>query len=259
MVGPTLAFSKKIHQEKYRDPGESFDGMCVRIARKLADNDAHFRALLEILRDQRFLPAGRVQAAIGSPKIVTAFNCYLSSTIEDSSTSIMKALGEAWETMRKGGGIGYDFSTIRPRGDLIQSLNSKASGPVSFMGVFDALCKCVQSAGHRRGAQMGVLRVDHPDIMEFIRAKQEHGNLTAFNVSVACTDEFMQAVKNGTTYWTKFQGEKYTELDARNVWDIIMDATWDYAEPGVLFIDRINQMNPLHYCETIAATNPLAN
>ena len=255
-IGPTLPISQAIHAEKYRDIGETFDGMCVRICRKLADNDKHFNQTLEILREQRFLPAGRVQAAVGSPKQVTAFNCFVASTIDDSSDSIFAVVKEAWDTMRKGGGIGFDFSTLRPRGDLIESLNSRASGPVSFMDIFDATCRCVQSAGHRRGAMLGALRVDHPDIMEFIRAKQTPGRLTAFNVSVGATDEFMEAVKSGKTYWTTFKGKKYQELDARTVWDIIMDNTWDWAEPGVLFVDRINNMNNLWYAETIVTTNP---
>jgi len=170
----------------------------------------------------------------------------------------MAVAGVAAETMRLGGGIGYDFSTIRPRGDLISKTGSPASGPVSFMRIFDAVCSTVASAGHRRGAQMGVLRVDHPDIEEFIRAKQNSTNLTNFNVSVAVTDDFMEAVEANAGFDLVFEGQKYRTINARNLWNEIMRSTWDWAEPGVLFIDRINEMNNLYYCESIAATNPCA-
>ena len=170
----------------------------------------------------------------------------------------MAVAGVAAETMRLGGGIGYDFSTIRPRGDLISKTGSPASGPVSFMRIFDAVCSTVASAGHRRGAQMGVLRVDHPDIEEFIRAKQNSTNLTNFNVSVAVTDDFMEAVEANAGFDLVFEGQKYRTINARNLWNEIMRSTWDWAEPGVLFIDRINEYNNLYYCESIAATNPCA-
>jgi len=158
--------------------------------------------------------------------------------------------------MQLGGGIGYDFSTLRPSGALIKGLDSRSSGPLSFMGIFDAVCKTISSAGHRRGAQMGVLRVDHPDIAEFIRIKNNSDTLTQFNLSVGVTDAFMQAVKNDTTFDLTFEGRVYDTINARALWDDILRSTWDWAEPGILFIDRINQKNNLHYCETIAATNP---
>jgi ribonucleoside-diphosphate reductase alpha chain len=199
---------------------------------------------------------GRTQAAIGSPRNVTAFNCFVSGTIEDSMGDIMAKAAESAETMRLGGGIGYDFSTLRPRGDLIVSLDSKSSGPVSFMEIFDAVCATISSAGHRRGAQMGVLRVDHPDIEEFVRAKQNTDHLTRFNISVGITDEFMEAVKNDDMFDLRFDGRIYKQVRATALWDEIMRATWEWAEPGVLFIDRINEMNNLSYCETITATNP---
>lgn len=170
----------------------------------------------------------------------------------------MATAGVAAETMRLGGGIGYDFSTIRPKGDLISKTGSPASGPVSFMRIFDAVCSTVASAGHRRGAQMGVLRVDHPDIEEFVRAKQNRTQLTNFNVSVAVTDAFMKAVEANEGFDLVFEGQKYRTINARNLWNEIMRSTWDWAEPGVLFIDRINEMNNLSYTETIAATNPCA-
>ena len=205
---------------------------------------------------QAFLPAGRVQAAIGSPRKTTAFNCFVSDTINDSLTSIMKRAGQSAQTMRLGGGIGYDFSNIRPRGDIIVSLDSKASGPVSFMQIYDSVCKTVKSSGHRRGAQMGVLRVDHPDIEEFIEAKTNENNLTQFNVSVGVTDKFMRAVLADREFDLVFEGRVYNRVSAVYLFNKIMRATWDWAEPGILFLDRINEMNNLWYCETIEATNP---
>jgi ribonucleoside-diphosphate reductase alpha chain len=168
----------------------------------------------------------------------------------------MSKLSEAGRTMRLGGGIGYDFSTLRPRGALIKTLGSSSSGPVSFMDIYDALCGTISSSGHRRGAQMGVLRVDHPDIVEFIHAKRNSTKLTRFNISVAITDDFMRAVKDNTEFNLKWRGRIYSTINARNLWDDIMRSTWDWAEPGVLFIDKINKENNLWYCETIATTNP---
>lgn len=254
--GPTLPISEEIHALKYRSKGETFKEAMVRVADALKDDENHYQKLKGILLDQRFLPAGRVQAAMGAPRSVTAYNCFVSSTIEDSMEGIMKAAGEAARTMQLGGGIGYDFSTLRPRGDHIRSLDSRSSGPISFMGIFDALCKTIASAGHRRGAQMGVLRVDHPDIEEFIQAKNNSHNLTQFNISVGITDEFMAAVKADAMFDLKFEGRVYKTIRAKALWDKILRSTWDWAEPGVLFIDTINKKNNLYYCETIAATNP---
>ena len=169
---------------------------------------------------------------------------------------IMAALAEAAETMRMGGGIGYDFSTLRPRGDHIKSLDSKSSGSLSFMGIFDALCKTISSSGHRRGAQMGVLRVDHPDIEEFVHSKQNTDKLSQFNISVGVTDQFMQCVTDDLPFDLKFEGRVYKTISAVELWEQIMRSTWNWADPGVLFIDRINDMNNLYYCETITATNP---
>jgi ribonucleoside-diphosphate reductase alpha chain len=185
-------------------------------------------------------------------------NCFVSQPIEDSMAGIMDSATKAAYTMRMGGGIGYDFSTLRPRGDRIVTLGSRSSGPISFMGIFDAVCSTVSSAGHRRGAQMGVLRVDHPDIREFIRAKQNTNNLTNFNISIGITDNFMRAVESDSSYDLIFNGRTYDRLSASALWDEIMRSTWDWAEPGVLFIDRINELNNLWYCENIAATNPCA-
>jgi len=242
---------------KYRQVDESFDEKVKRIAKSLSDGIDHQYNLEVILGEMKFLPAGRVQAAIGSRRITTAYNCFVSGTITDSMTDIMGKAAEAAETMRRGGGIGYDFSTIRPRGDEIKSLQSKSSGPVSFMGIFDAVCQTIASSGHRRGAQMGVLRVDHPDIREFVMAKRNSDKLTGFNVSVGITDKFMQALdtEDGAFDLT-FEGKVYETIDAKELWDQIMKSTWDWAEPGVLFIDKIQDMNNLFYCEDIAATNP---
>ena len=255
-VGPTLPISKEIHASKYRSEGEPFLDSVYRFSSTLSDDDKHRHALTDIVGDMRFLPAGRVQAAIGSSRKITPWNCFVSGTIADDFNDIMDKAKEAGHTMRLGGGIGYDFSTLRPRGNLIKSLGSQSSGPVSFMQIYDTICGTIASAGHRRGAQMGVLRVDHPDIEEFIFAKRNDNKLTRFNISVGITDAFMKAVKNGTDFSLKWRGKIYNKVDARTLWDAIMRSTWDWAEPGVLFIDRINQWNNLHYCETISATNP---
>lgn len=254
--GPSLPISEEIHASKYRLEGEPFIDGVHRFTSTLSDNDNHRRSLNDILLNMRFLPAGRVQAAIGSPRKITPWNCFVSGTIADDFNDIMEKAKEAGHTMRLGGGIGYDFSTLRPRGSLIKSLGSSSSGPVSFMGIYDTICGTISSAGHRRGAQMGVLRVDHPDILEFVHAKQNSTSLTRFNVSVAITDQFMSALKKDGEYSLKWRGKNYGKVKANLVWDAIMRSTWDWAEPGVLFIDRINEMNNLYYCETIATTNP---
>jgi len=254
--GPTQPLSEEIHATKYRGKGESFKEAMTRVAEALKDNEPHFNNFRNILYNQRFLPAGRVQSAMGAPRRVTPYNCFVSATIEDSMDGIMEAARRAAETMRLGGGIGYDFSTLRPRNALIRSLDSRSSGPLSFMGIFDAICDTISSAGHRRGAQMGVLRVDHPDIEQFITAKNNKDKLTKFNISVGVTDEFMQAVKEDKDFDLKFEDRVYKTVSATALWDQILRSTWDWAEPGILFIDRINKKNNLQYCETIAATNP---
>jgi len=254
--GPTLPISEEIHAMKYRSANESFRDAMTRVAAALQDDEAHFNNFRTILYNQRFLPAGRVQSAMGAPRKVTPYNCFVSTTIEDSMEGIMGAAKDAAKTMQLGGGIGYDFSTLRPHGALIRSLESRSSGPLSFMGIFDSICKTIASAGHRRGAQMGVLRVDHPDIEKFIRAKNNSTDLTQFNISVGVTDEFMSAVKNNLDFDLTFEGRVYKTVSAVALWDDILRSTWDWAEPGILFIDRINRKNNLHYCETIAATNP---
>ena len=254
--GPTLNISEEIHAMKYRSEGETFREAMTRVAESLKDNESHFDNFRTILYNQRFLPAGRVQSAMGAPRKVTPYNCFVSGTIEDSMSGIMDAAKNAARTMQLGGGIGYDFSTLRPHGALIRSLESRSSGPMSFMGIFDSICKTIASAGHRRGAQMGVLRVDHPDIEKFIRAKNNSTDLTQFNISVGVTDEFMEAVKSDSDFDLVFEDRVYKTVSARALWDDILRSTWDWAEPGILFIDRINKKNNLWYCEKIAATNP---
>jgi len=258
--GPQLPFSDQLHADKYRLEGENFREASSRIAGALKDDDDHFRDLLDIFRTMRFMPGGRIQNASGSPKRVTPYNCYVSGTIQDSFVdgdgSIMQRAAEAAQTMRLGGGIGYDFSTLRPSGDLIRGVMSKTDGPMAFLPIFDAVCKATSSAGNRRGAQMGVMRIDHPDIMKFIHVKNTLGVLEGFNLSIAVTDKFMEHLDTGEPFPLTFGGRVYQEVDPIALWDMVMRSTWDWAEPGVLFIDTINRKNNLYYCETIAATNP---
>ena len=254
--GMTLPLSDEIDTVKYRQTGESFYDKIVRIAAALKDSPDHFESFKDALRHMRFLPAGRVQNAMGAARQTTAYNCFVSGHIEDSMESIMEKATESAFTMKKGGGIGYDFSRLRPRGDRIVTLDSRSSGAVSFMGIFDAVCQTIASSGHRRGAQMGVLRIDHPDIEQFIAAKHNSDKLTGFNISVGVTDKFMECLENGTPFPLVFEGKVYKEIDPKALWDRIMNSTWDWAEPGVLFIDTINNKNNLKYCETIESTNP---
>ena len=210
----------------------------------------------EALEDFKFLPAGRILAGAGTERSVTLFNCFVMGTVPDDMAGIFEHLKEAALTMQQGGGIGYDFSTLRPKGAAVKGVGADASGPLPFMDVWDAMCRTIMSAGHRRGAMMATMRCDHPDIENFIAAKQEAGRLRMFNLSVLVTDAFMQAVKEDSSWDLVFGGTVYRTVEARALWDAIMRATYAYAEPGVIFIDRVNNRNNLHYCETIAATNP---
>ena len=263
-MGPKTAYSDQLHGEKYRQPGETFRDAMNRVASALQDGPEHYHSFRDALLHQRFMPAGRIQAAMGSPKGVTPYNCYVSGTIPDSfvardndeGSSIMHRAEQAASTMRMGGGIGYNFSTLRPNGALIHKLQSVSGGPLSFMPIFNGVCQATSSYGNRRGAQMGVLNIDHPDIMAFINAKHKPGVLEGFNLSIGVTDEFMEAKYAGKEFALRFGGETYQTVDALELWEQVMRSTWDWAEPGVLFIDRINKMNNLWYCERIAATNP---
>jgi ribonucleoside-diphosphate reductase alpha chain len=231
-----------------------------RIARALASVEAEPAVWEErfyrALEDFRYLPAGRITAGAGTGRAVTLFNCFVMGTIPDSMAGIFEALKEAALTMQQGGGIGYDFSTIRPKGAAVSGVAADASGPLSFMDVWDAMCRTIMSAGSRRGAMMATMRCDHPDIEAFITAKSDPARLRNFNVSVLVTDAFMDAVKADGPWELVFDGKVYRTLAARDLWNRIMQSTYDYAEPGVIFIDRINAMNNLAYVETIAATNP---
>lgn len=260
VYGPKTEFADQLHAMKYRSPNEDFREAMNRIAFGLKDSDAHYHDFRSALLNMRFMPAGRIQAAIGASRRTTAMNCFVSGTIDDSYVdgpgSIMGRAHQAAATMRMGGGIGYDFSTLRPRGARVAKIDSLSSGPVSFMPIFDAVCLATSSYGHRRGAQMGVLRVDHPDIEEFVGAKQNDNALRGFNISVAVTDEFMEAVAAERDFDLVWDGKPFKTIDAAALWQKIMRSTYDWAEPGVLFIDAINKDNNLWYAEKISATNP---
>ncbi|MSO77635.1 MAG: adenosylcobalamin-dependent ribonucleoside-diphosphate reductase [Alphaproteobacteria bacterium] len=212
-----------------------------------------FRTALD---DFQFLPAGRILAGAGTGRRVTLFNCFVMGTIPDDMGGIFQHLREAALTLQQGGGIGHDFSTLRPKGAPVKGVGADASGPLSFMDVWDAMCRTIMSAGQRRGAMMATLACDHPDIEAFVDAKRDPGRLRNFNLSVLASDAFMAAVRDDQPWELKFAGTVYKLLPARQLWDRIMRATYDVAEPGVIFIDRVNRLNNLAYCETIQATNP---
>ncbi|OYU19139.1 MAG: ribonucleoside-diphosphate reductase, adenosylcobalamin-dependent [Rhodobacteraceae bacterium PARR1] len=259
--------AEQIWDMKYRlkeADGTPLDGTVEdtwrRIARALAQVEkdpakweAKFYAALEGFK---YLPAGRITAGAGTGRSVTLFNCFVMGTVPDNMGGIFDGLKEAALTMQQGGGIGYDFSTIRPRGAEVKGVAADASGPLSFMDVWDAMCRTIMSAGSRRGAMMATMRCDHPDVEAFIEAKKDPARLRMFNLSVLITDPFMAAVKADGPWELVFDGKVYKTVQARDLWNKIMRNTYDFAEPGVIFIDRINAMNNLAYCETIAATNP---
>ena len=265
---PTIAaISQQIWDMKYRlkaangsPVDKTIEESWSRVARALAqpekDPEAWSGRFAEALEGFKFLPAGRILAGAGTARNVTLCNCFVMGTVPDDMGGIFEHLREAALTMQQGGGIGYDFSTLRPKGAPVKGVGADASGPLSFMDVWDAMCRTIMSAGHRRGAMMATLACDHPDIEAFIDAKREPGRLRMFNLSVLVSDAFMTAVKEGAPWELKFGGTAYKAVAARDLWDRIMRATYAYAEPGVIFIDRINRRNNLYYAEDIRATNP---
>jgi len=289
MVAPLATISHQIWQSKYRYDDHGGQETTIgdtwrRVAKSLAaveleDQAAWEREFFSVLEDFKFLPGGRIQASAGTGHNVTLFNCFVMGPIQDSMSGIFRALQEAAVTMQQGGGIGCDFSTLRPRGTPARNVGAIASGPVSFMHLWDAMCATILSTGARRGAMMATLRCDHPDIEEFIAAKQRPGQLRRFNLSILITDEFMAAARRDAEWPLVFPAESMAgdgettlrewpgtagqvpcrivrRVRARHLWDRILRATYDYAEPGVLFIDRINRLNNLSYTERISATNP---
>lgn len=277
--------SKEILMEKYAKDGElSIQDIQSRVARGLvASEPLEKQFMLEAdfihAMQSGFIPAGRISSAAGTEIKSTLINCFVQPVgdcmrgmSEDGYPGITDALSDAAETMRRGGGVGYDFSKIRPKGALVKGTKSSASGPLSYMKMFDAMCDTVVSAGARRGAQMGVLRCDHPDIRDFIVAKNTQGMYNKFNLSVGMTDAFMAAVEAdadwqlvhsvapGTDSTSAYQRDDglwvYNTVKASELYELMMHQTYDHAEPGILFIDKMNQENNLHYCEHIEATNP---
>src|SRR5260221_562443 len=283
---PEQAICREALLEKYaKDNEQTIADVRARVARALAaaeaqDKRAYWERRFYEAMEAGFIPAGRINSAAGIPMQATLINCFVQpvgdsiSEMVAATPGIYEALREAAETMRRGGGVGYDFSRIRPRGAEVRATASLASGPCSYINVFDQSCATVESAGARRGAQMGVLRIDHPDVLEFITAKRTPGRWNNFNVSVGVSDAFMQAVaedqpwhlvhraRPGTALLEQGAHQRadgqwvYQTLPARTLWDTIMRSAYDFAEPGILFLDHINDDNNLRYCEEIAATNP---
>ena len=283
--------SRRIWETKYRwqsdgGPGEAaiedswrrIAGALASVEKKPGEWEPQFYRVLEGFK---FLPGGRIQAGAGTGHRVTLFNCFVMGTLEDSLDGIFDGLKEGALTMQQGGGVGYDFSTLRPRGALAHGVGVAASGPVSFMHIWDSMCATILSTGARRGAMMATLRCDHPDIEEFISAKHDPARLRHFNLSVLASDAFVEAVRAGHDWPLVFPSggpeaasgvetverlwsggarpqpcRAYRKVAARDLWDAIMRATYEYAEPGVIFIDRVNRLNPLWYAEQISATNP---
>jgi len=265
----SLPLSHQIWDMKYRlkdvegtPIDKSIDESWRRVAGALAQAESpdqredYAQQFYEALSGFKFLPAGRILAGAGTGRDVTLFNCFVMGTVPDDMSGIFDQLREAAVTMQRGGGIGYDFSTLRPKGAPVKGVGADASGPLSFMDVWDAMCRTIMSAGNRRGAMMATMRCDHPDIEDFIAAKQDPGRLRMFNMSVLISDAFIEALRADSAWDLQFNGTVLKTISARDLWDSIMRATYAYAEPGVIFIDRINARNNLHYCETISATNP---
>ena len=259
----------EIWDRKYRYKGNQKDipedktteDTLHRVARAVASNEQDTRLweskFEEILLPRYFLPGGRIIANAGTQRTeVTMFNCYVMNSIEDSIEGIFDTVKDSAVTQKQGGGVGFDFSSLRPKDSHIKGCESKSSGPISFMQVLDSTCRTIMSAGQRRGAQMGVMRCDHPDIEQFITAKRGNAALQMFNLSVAITEKFIHAVKHNEDWELSFNGQVHKTIRATELWDLIMKSTYDFAEPGFILMDKINEMNNLYYCETIAATNP---
>lgn len=263
-----IPFAREIWSEKYRYlPPEgggdaTVEATWARVAEAVATAEAPERReafrleALEALADFKFLPAGRILAGAGTGRAVTLFNCFVMGEIPDDLGGIFEHLREAAVTLQQGGGVGMDFSTLRPAGALVRGIGADASGPLSFMDVWDSMCRTILSAGQRRGAMMGCLRIDHPDIEAFIDAKRDGARLRNFNVSVLVSDAFMEALAADADWPLVFEGAVFRTVRAADLWDRLMRATYDAAEPGVIFIDRVNASNNLAYCERILASNP---
>jgi ribonucleoside-diphosphate reductase alpha chain len=265
-VKPTLAHAVWSSRYRYSRAGEpieaDLEATFLRVARAVAavehEPERWLSSYTAILNGLRFLPGGRVLAGAGTNRQVTLFNCFVSGPVDDSIAGILDSLKETAVTMQQGGGVGVDFSRLRPRGDVALKTGAIASGPVSFMRIWDSLCETLLATSSRRGAMIGTLRCDHPDIFEFVEAKRDPNTLRNFNLSVLITDRFMEAVATDAPWaLTHPEGEAvYAEIDARKLWQRIVDTAFATAEPGILFIDKINRENNLHYCERISATNP---
>ncbi len=260
LAGRIWDMKYRLKQPDGRPVDNSVEDTWRRVAKALAavEDDAEHWAerFMAALSDYRFIPAGRILAGAGTRRHVTLFNCFVMGRLPDDMGGIFAHLREAALTLQFGGGIGYDFSTLRPAGAPVAGVGAEASGPVSFMDIWDTMCRTIMSAGSRRGAMMGTLRCDHPDIEAFIDAKRNAGRLRNFNLSVLVTDAFMNAVADDAAWPLVFDGAPWRTVRARDLWERIMRATYDIAEPGVIFIDRINRANPLWYAEEIIATNP---
>ena len=264
---PITDIAKKIWREKYqlkatdgRPIDKTLNDTRRRVAKSLSfrekDPSLWERKFYNALKESKFLPAGRILSGAGTDRSVTLFNCFVMGRISDDMSGIFSGLREAALTMQQGGGIGYDFSTLRPKGAPVLGVGADASGPLSFMNVWDSMCRTIMSAGSRRGAMMATLRCDHPDIEQFIEAKRDPNLLRMFNLSILVTDLFMKAVRSNGSWDLIFEGVVFKKIPARGLWDKIMQATYEFAEPGVIFIDQINKLNNLSYCESISATNP---
>jgi ribonucleoside-diphosphate reductase alpha chain len=284
-----MDISRHVWETKYRSAGPGGMETTItdtwrRVARALAaveptDPLCWEGRFYRILQNYKFLPGGRIQAGAGTDHDVTLFNCFVMGAVEDSIPGIFRALQEAAITMQKGGGIGVDFSTLRPRRTKARETGTIASGPLSFMQIWDSMCGTILSTGSRRGAMMATLRCDHPDIEEFVAAKRQPGQLRRFNLSVLVTDAFMTAIRANSEWplvfpaaafdsdgetidreWSNARGtipcRVIRRIPARQLWNAILRASYEYAEPGLLFIDRINRLNNLGYREQISATNP---